>query len=163
MLSHREGPPRACGRLSFEPDRGKTRCPESQGGRWKRGLWWNCEPTSLPKGRGWKPSTYGCAHQRSTQRGRLPVDLWISRAGDRLGSVPAGRSIAAAQGAPSAGNPASKRPKRARCGKPTHEDRRHGVFCGGVVSGYPPPRQRSGRCRPAVSGLVVGRRPVAQG
>ena len=47
MPSHREGPPRAYGRLSFEPDRGKTRCPESQGGRWKRGLWWNCEPTSL--------------------------------------------------------------------------------------------------------------------
>ena len=39
-----------------------------QGGRWKRGLWWNCEPTSLPKGRGWKPSTYGCARQRSTRR-----------------------------------------------------------------------------------------------
>ena len=68
MLSHREGPPRAYGRLSFEPDRGKTRCPESQGERWKRGLWWNCEPTSLPKGRGWKPFTYGRARQRSTRR-----------------------------------------------------------------------------------------------
>ena len=26
------------------------------GGGWKRGLWRNCEPTSQPKGRGWKPS-----------------------------------------------------------------------------------------------------------
>ena len=25
-------------------------------GGWKRGLWRNCEPTSQPKGRGWKPS-----------------------------------------------------------------------------------------------------------
>ena len=38
-------------------------------GGWKRGLWWNCEPTSQPKGRGWKPSTYGCARQRSTRQG----------------------------------------------------------------------------------------------
>ena len=48
---------------------GKPDVRNLRGGRWKRGLWWNCEPTSLPKGRGWKPSTYGCAHQRSTQRG----------------------------------------------------------------------------------------------
>ena len=38
------------------------------GGGWKRGLWRNCEPTSQPKGRGWKPSAYGCARQCSTQQ-----------------------------------------------------------------------------------------------
>ena len=38
------------------------------GGGWKRGLWWNCEPTPQPKGRGWKPSTYRCARQCPTQQ-----------------------------------------------------------------------------------------------
>ena len=43
------------------------------GGGWKRGLWWSCEPTSQPKGRGWKPSTYGCARQCPTRKGRAGV------------------------------------------------------------------------------------------
>ena len=38
------------------------------GGGWKRGLWWNCEPTPQPKGRGWKPSTYRCARQCPTRQ-----------------------------------------------------------------------------------------------
>ena len=60
-------------------------------------------------------------------------------------------------------NPASEHRKGARCGKSTHEGRRHGVFL--RRDGVPipaPPRQRSGRCRSAVSGLVVDRRPVAE-
>ena len=55
------------------------------GGRWKRGLWWNCEPTSLPKGRGWKPSTYGCARQRSTRRVERPCGYVVDkRASERM-------------------------------------------------------------------------------
>ena len=38
------------------------------GGGWKRGQWWNCEPTPQPKGRGWKPSTYRCARQCPTRQ-----------------------------------------------------------------------------------------------
>ena len=54
----------------MKPYRGKTRRTGNfREGGWKRGLRWNCEPTSQPKGRGWKPSTYGCARQRSTRQG----------------------------------------------------------------------------------------------
>ena len=47
---------------------GKPDVRNFRGGGWKRGLWRNCEPTSQPKGRGWKPSAYGCARQCSTQQ-----------------------------------------------------------------------------------------------
>ncbi len=47
---------------------GQTGRTEFQGGRWNRGLRWNCAPTPQPKGRGWKPSTYGCARQWPTQQ-----------------------------------------------------------------------------------------------
>ena len=33
-------------------------------------LWRNCAPTSQPKGRGWKPSAYGCARQCPTRHRR---------------------------------------------------------------------------------------------
>ena len=43
-------------------------CGDTRPGGWKRDLWRNCAPTSQPKGRGWKPSVYGCARQCPTRR-----------------------------------------------------------------------------------------------
>ena len=48
-------------------------------GRWKRGLWWNCEPTSLPK-RGLE-----------TLHLRVPAPALNPTAGERAGFPPAGR------------------------------------------------------------------------
>ena len=41
-------------------------------------LWRNCAPTSQPKGRGWKPSAYGCARQRPTRQG-IRATYWTQR------------------------------------------------------------------------------------
>ena len=65
-------------RTARRPDQPASSCPgvrngtdqhvRFRGGGWKRDLWWNCAPTPQPKGRGWKPSTYGCARQCPTRR-----------------------------------------------------------------------------------------------
>ena len=47
-------------------------------------LWWNCAPTPQPKGRGWKPSTYGCARQCPTRRNEV-VDCDLS---NYFGEIP---------------------------------------------------------------------------
>jgi hypothetical protein len=78
----REGSLRNCGQ-GRQPDSGNPTVRDEIGGSEKRGLWWNCEPTSQPKGRGWKPSTCGCARFESIQTalaspGKIPV---LRRAG----------------------------------------------------------------------------------
>ena len=57
----------------MKPDRGKPDVRNFRGGGWKRGQWWNCEPTPQPKGRGWKPSTYRCARQCPTRQAAVFV------------------------------------------------------------------------------------------
>ena len=70
-------PPPKGARASALPD-------NFRGGGWKRGLWRNCEPTSQPKGRGWKPSAYGCARQCSTQRRVVgPLERSVQGGGSR--------------------------------------------------------------------------------
>ena len=43
----------AKGQAKVRAGLGKSDRPGSQGGLGKRGSWWNCEPTSQPKGRDW--------------------------------------------------------------------------------------------------------------
>ena len=57
----------------MKPDRGKPDVRNFREGGWKRGQWWNCEPTPQPKGRGWKPSTYRCARQCPTRQAAVFV------------------------------------------------------------------------------------------
>ena len=52
-LSFLAGGQAAEGQAKVRTGLGKSDRPGSQGGLWKRGLWWNCEPTSQPKGRDW--------------------------------------------------------------------------------------------------------------
>ena len=66
----------------------------SGGGGWKRGLRWNCEPTSQPKGRGWKPSAYGCARQCSTQRTQPKAGVNAGVNGGMAGSALTPRGLA---------------------------------------------------------------------
>ena len=70
-------PPPKGARASALPD-------NFRGGGWKRGLWRNCEPTSQPKGRGWKPSAYGCARQCPTRRRVVgPLERSVQGGGTR--------------------------------------------------------------------------------
>jgi hypothetical protein len=55
----------AKGKAKVRTGLGKADRPGSQGGLWKRGPWWNCEPTPQSKERGWKPSTYRRARHNS--------------------------------------------------------------------------------------------------
>src|SRR5439155_4435878 len=57
------------GAWGLKPYRGQPDVRNSWEGGWKRGPGWNCEPTSQPKGRDWKPSTYRRARQCSTRQG----------------------------------------------------------------------------------------------
>lgn len=57
------------GAWGLKPYRGQPDVRNSWEGGWKRGPGWKCEPTSQPKGRDWKPSTYRRARQCSTRQG----------------------------------------------------------------------------------------------
>ena len=64
----RKAPHRTARCLMLEAVPGKTGRTEFQGGRWNRGLWWNCAPTRNRKSGIGQASTYGCARQRPTRR-----------------------------------------------------------------------------------------------